>query len=126
MKIDKKKYNERIAKFVGAVIEPCKTINSYRWVFHDKENPFRELFNGQLTCRELEFHKNLIWCMEVLNFISSKEISGFSLNMTRFGFICEIWYYKDNEVRNLFYKSGENESQIDVIYNAICKYLDSI
>ena len=127
MERDIKKYNERIARFVGASIQQCKTVNTYKWVFNSNEfNPLKSKFDGRLVLQELHFHDDLNWAIEVLRLIESRGcIVEIIINL---GYTsCRICVVGKKNDKTISIMHDDRDGQpIDAIYNSICEYLDII
>ena len=125
MKRDIKVYNRKIAKFVGASIQQCKTINTYKWVFNaNGYNPFKAKFNDRLVLQDLHFHDDWNWAIEVLRLIEKHgcvvEVSICLATMCR---ICVIGPKHEKPI-NIIYDDNDDDEAITPIYNAICDYID--
>jgi hypothetical protein len=125
MNKDTKKYNEKIAKFVGGYTEPCRDLNANKWAFKDSKNPFKKIFGGRLVVCQLDFHKDLNWLIPVLEFIEMRGCiveMWFNLNICTCR-ICSI-NGKNDKAFNIIHDNSTGGKQIDAIYNAVCEYLD--
>jgi hypothetical protein len=121
-----KEYNYKIAKFVGAYLEPHRELNAYKWSFKDKDNPFKKLFGNKLTIAELHFHDDWNWIMPVLKMIQEKGCIpsvSFCVDICT----CNIAVIsKDSTGNFIVHDNKDGRNPIDPVYDAICDYVDYI
>jgi len=123
---DIKKYNDMIAKFVGAQLEKSKDIPFHKWVIHESDNPFRNRFSGKVAMGELDFHKDWNWAIDVLRMVEERGcIVEVVFNLQNvFCRICVIGGKYDKAINIMHNDQEDDDKPITPVYNAICDYLD--